>query len=133
MIDIENDVFSAVAVPVRERYNAYVTGEYVDAPPRFPAVSVFQIDSSVIQRRRTLNMENAASVAFEVNVYDNTTGYKKQKAKEIMASVDEIMAHLGFVRTMCSPTSNLADATIYRMTARYEAAVDEDLVVYQNP
>lgn len=132
MIDIENDIFSAVAVPIREKYNAYVTGEYVDAPPRFPAVTVFQIDNSVIESRRTLIVENAASVPFEVNVYDNTTGYKKQKVKEIMASVDKIMERLGFVRTYCAPTPNIADATIYRMTARYKAAVDKDLWVYQN-
>lgn len=108
-----------------------MSGEYVDAPEKFPTVTVFQINSAVIQRMRTLNMENAASVAFEVNVYDNTTGYKKQKVKAILADVDEIMAGLGFARTMCAPTSNLADATIYRMTARYEAAVDADLWTYQ--
>jgi len=108
-----------------------VSGEYVDAPEKFQTVTVFQINSSVMQRMRTLNMENAASVAFEVNAYDNTTGYKKQKVKAIMADIDEIMASLGFARTMCSPTSNLADATIYRMTARYEAAVDTDLLIYQ--
>lgn len=132
MIDIENDIFSAVAVPIREQFKAYVTGEYVDAPTDFPAVTVFQIDNRVIQNRRTLNMENAADMTFEVNVYDNTSGYKKQKVKEIMAAVDTIMARLGFARTMCAPTSNLADATIYRMTARYEGAVDKDLWVYQN-
>lgn len=132
MIDIENDIFSAVALPIREKYNAFVSGEYVDAPTRFPAVTVFQIDSSVIQRMRTLNMENAASVVFEVNVYDNTTGYKKQKVKEIMADVDGIMASYGLARTMCAPAANLADATIYRMTARYEAAVDDDLFTYQS-
>lgn len=104
----------------------------MDAPPRFPAVTLFQIDSSVIQSMRTLNMENAASVAFELNVYDNTTGYKKQKVKDIVAAADEIMASLGFARTMCATTSNLADATIYRMTARYEGAVDQDLMVFEN-
>lgn len=77
-------------------------------------------------------MENAASVAFEVNVYDNTSGYKKQNVKEIMADIDQIMAGLGLERTMCAPTSNLADATIYRMTARYEAAVDAELFIYEN-
>lgn len=103
----------------------------MDAPEKFPTVTVFQINSSVIQRMRTLNMENAAAVAFEVNVYDNTTGYKKQKVKAIIGDIDEIMAGLGFARTMCAPTSNLADATIYRMTARYQAAVDTELLIYQ--
>lgn len=121
-----------MAVPIRDKYKAFVSGEYVDAPEKFPTVTVFQINSSVIQRMRTLNMENAAAVAFEVNVYDNTTGYKKQKVKEIMADVDKIMADLGLTRTMCAPTSNLADATIYRMTARYDAVVDKTLRIYTN-
>ena len=121
-----------MAGPIRRKYNAFVSGEYVDAPTKFPAVTVYQINSSVVRRMRTLNMENAASVAFEVNVYDNTSGYKKQNVKEILADIDQIMAELGFERTMCAPTSNLADATIYRMTARYEAAVDAELFIYEN-
>ena len=104
----------------------------MDKPTRFPAVTIFQIDNSVMPKYRTLEMENAASVAFEVNVFDNTSGYKKQKAKDVMEDIDTIMARLGFLRIMCSPTPNLVDATIYRLTARYTAAVDQELWIYSN-
>lgn len=125
-------MFSAVAVPIRQKHSANVIGEYVDAPTSFPAVTIFQIDNSIVPGMRTVNIENAVDVSFEVNVYDNTSGYKKQKAKEVMADIDEIMSELGFTRTMYSPTSNIADASIYRLTARYEASVDSDLWIYQS-
>lgn len=79
---------------------------------------------------RTLRIENAASVLYEVNVYSNKIGYKKAEAQEIMSFIDEILAKLGFTRTMLNPLPNLADATIYRLTARYEAVVDKDNWIY---
>lgn len=56
---------------------------------------------------------------YEVNVFSNKTGYKKSEAKAIMDTIDDQFAALGFTRTMCNPVSNLQDATIYRIVARY--------------
>lgn len=133
-------MFSAVAIQLREKYgkdasgkwNIFVSGEYVDAPAKFPAATIEEINNSVYKRMSTLNIENAANVLYEVNVYSNKVGYKKAEAQEIMEFIDNIMSGLGFTRTMCNPLPNLADATIYRLTARYEAVVDKDLWIYQN-
>lgn len=129
-----------MATPLREKYGKdandkwkiFVSGEYVDAPAKFPAVTIEEVNNSVYQRMRTLNIENAASVLYEVNVFSNKIGYKKAEAQEIMSFIDEIMSGLGFTRTMCNPLPNLADATIYRLTARYEAVVDKDHWIYTN-
>lgn len=139
MIDIENQIFSAVAVPLREKYgkdskgqyNIWVSGESTDVPARFPAVTIEERDNYVYTRASTTNIENAANVMYEVNVYTNRVGYKKQDAQEIMSFIDEIMADLKFTRTMMQPIDNLSDATIYRMVARYEATVDTDFMIYQ--
>lgn len=64
---------------------------------------------------------------YEVNVYTNSIGYKKLDAYKIMETVDQVMTgqietegrRLGFYRSMCSPIPNLADATIFRLTAQY--------------
>ena len=64
---------------------------------------------------------------YEVNVYTNRVGYKKLDAYEIMETIDQVMTgqvetegrRLGFYRSMCSPIPNLADATIFRLTAQY--------------
>lgn len=133
MIDLENDIFGLVATPLREKFpGIWVSGEYTSSPAKFPAVTIEEMDNSVYQKMRTIHIENAASVLYEVNIYSNKIGYKKAEAQEIMSFIDDILAGLGFTRTMCNPLPNLADATIYRLTARYEAVIDKDNWIYTN-
>lgn len=122
-----------VATPLRAKFpGIWVSGEYVDAPAKFPAVTIEEVNNSVYQKMRTVHIENAASVLYEINIYSNKIGYKKSEAQEIMSFIDDILAGLGFTRTMCNPLPNLADATIYRLTARYEAVIDKDNWIYTN-
>ena len=135
MIDIENQVFSVVAGTLRNTYNGiFVSGEMTDTPARFPAVTIVESDNSVLQRMSTYApyIENAASLMYEVNVFTNTIGYKKSEAKDIMESIDQEFSKLGFTRTMCNPVSNLQDATIYRVVARYQGVVDTFHRIYTN-
>lgn len=140
MIDIEPDVFAAVAVPLREKYGKdqngqwkiWVSGESTNIPAKYPySVIIEEKDNYVYTRASTTRIENAANVMYEVNVYTNRVGYKKQDAQEIMSFIDEIMAGMKFTRTMMQPIDNLSDATIYRMVARYKATVDTDFMIYQ--
>ncbi len=131
MIDIEFLVFNRVALRLRDRFpGIFVSGEYTASPASFPATTIEQADNSVYQKMRTRVIENAAQVMFEVNVYSNKDGYKKMEAKEIMRVIDEEFADMGFTRTLCDSIPNLQDSTIYRMTARYEAVVDQDFWIY---
>ena len=132
MISIESIVFSQVAEALRVAFpGIFVSGEYVDTPAKFPAVTIVEEDNAVVQRMRTTNIENAATLMYEVNVYTNTVGYKKSEAKDIMEAIDDEFSKLGFARTMCNPISNLSDATIYRIVARYTASIDRDVLVYR--
>ena len=131
MIDPENIVFSTVANALREKFDIFVSGEYVDIPVSFPAVTIVQSDNSIVQRMRTTSIENAALILMEVNVYTNTVGYKKSEAKDILEVVDNEFAKMGFARILCNPVANLSDATIYRIVARYQASIDKDLWVYR--
>ena len=116
MIDVESLIFSQVAEALRVAFpGIFVSGEYVDTPAKFPAVTIVESDNAIVQRMRTVN----------------TVGYKKSEAKDIMEAVDGEFSKLGFARTMCNPISNLSDATIYRMVARYTATVAKDLWVYR--
>lgn len=133
MIDVESIVFSSIATALRERYpGIWVAGEYTDIPASFPAVTIVESSNSIVQRMRTNNIENAVSLMYEVNVYTNTVGTKRAEAKKLMADIDELFMRLGFARILCNPIANLRDAAIYRMVARYEAAVDKELWVYRN-
>lgn len=126
MIDIENFIFDKVAAVLREQFpGIYVTGEYIDAPPRFPAVSIVQESNSVNSRGMTFEkIENAADVMFAVNVYDNTVGFKKSVVKDIVNALNSVFDGMGFRRSVANPISNLQDATIYRMNVRYSGTVE---------
>lgn len=133
MIDIESFIFSPIAAVLRSTYSGIdVSSEYTDTPARFPAVTIVEASNVVLRRMSTLRIENAAQLMFETNVFSNRTVGAKLQARDIMETVDAEFEKLGFVRTMMSPTPNLADATIYRITARYEAVVDPDFWVYQS-
>lgn len=124
MIDIENDVFSVVATAVRTEYpNAYVTGEYDDSPASFPAVTIVEADNYIYKRMRSENIENAAEVVFEVNIYSDRVAGRKSEAKAIANLVDDTLTSRGFTRMMKTQAPNLANAKVYRIVARYKAIV----------
>ncbi len=133
MIDIENEVFSSVAAEVRATHpSIYMVGEYVKTPPKFPCVSLVEVDNQTYQQTEDSgSVENHASVMYEVNVYSNKTVGKKSECKAIAALIDERMLALGFTRTMLQPIPNLDDATIYRMVGRYSAVISKDKVIYR--
>jgi hypothetical protein len=133
MIDIENEVFNSVATELRIKYpDIYVVGEYVRTPPRFPCVSLVEMDNQSYQRTEDSgSSENHVSVMYEVNVYSNKTVGKKAECKAIAALIDERMLALGFARTMLQPIPNLDDATIYRMVGRYSAIISKDKLLFR--
>ena len=133
MIDFENDIFNTVATVVRARYpDIYMVGEYVKTPPKFPCVSLVEMDNQSYQRTEDSgSSENHASIMYEVNIYSNKTVGKKAECKEIAAAIDERMLALGFARTMLQPIPNLDDATIYRMVGRYSAIISKNKVIYR--
>ena len=133
MIDYENEIFNTVATAVRAKYpDIYMVGEYVKTPPRFPCVSLVEMDNQSYQRTEDSgSSENHVSVMYEVNVYSNKAVGKKLECKEIAAVIDEQMLALGFARTMLQPIPNLDDATIYRMVGRYSAIISKDKKIFR--
>ena len=131
MIDIENAVFNRVVVRVQEAFpDIFMTGEYVNSPASFPAVSLVETDNST--RTETIDSgsnENHANVMYEVNVYSNKETGKKSECKANIALIDEEMLAMGFSRSTLTPVPNEYDSTIYRMVARYRAVVSSDLKI----
>jgi hypothetical protein len=128
MIDIEPMVFEAVRNAVSP---VMCSPTYQDRSKVFPLVTVEEYDNSVYEKTQDSgNYENHAKLLYEVNVYSNLTSGKKAQAKEIMKKVDVVMAKMGFVRSYCSPTPNLSDSNVYRITARYKAIADKEQNIY---
>lgn len=133
MIDCENEIFNIVAQAVRAAYpSIYMTGEYVKSPPKFPCVSLVEMDNSNNSKTQTSSEnENHADIMYQLDVYSNKSSGKKSECKAIAALVDSEMAALGFSRTMLQPIPNMDDATIYRMTGRYVATISKNKTIYR--
>lgn len=133
MIDIENDVFNAVATALRKKYpDIYVVGEYVKTKPKFPCVSLMEMDNSAYQRTEDSGSSaNHRSVMYEANVFSNKTKGAKAECKDIAKTIDDVMLSLGFTCTMFQPFPNMNDATIYRMVGRYSGVVSKDKVIFR--
>ena len=133
MIDIENEVFNRVATRVREQFpDIFMTGEYVNSPSSFPAVSLVEMDNSILESTSDSGSnENHANVMYEVNVYSNKTTGKKTECKSIIALIDTEMTAMGFVRSTLTPVQNEYDSTIYRMVGRYRAAVSTNYEIFR--
>ena len=132
MIDVESDIFSLISTALRAAYDdIYVTGEYVSQPPIFPAVFIVEMENSVYQPGRdSSGIENFANVMYQIDVYSNLSRGKKAQARTIIGMIDVLMAVKGFTRTFMNPVQNMNDPTIYRITARYQAVVGKDKVIY---
>ena len=133
MINVENEIFSIIENAVRKVYpDSYIIGEYVKSPPKFPCISLVEMDNSVYTRTQTdSSVENHAELMYELNVYSNKKSGKKSECKAIATLIDNELATLGFSRTMLQPIPNMDDATIYRITGRYTAVVSKDKAIYR--
>lgn len=133
MVDIEDEVFDRVATALLEAEpGVFVTSTYVQAPASFPAASLIQANSSTDTRRLdSTGMERATMLTFELNVYSNLRTGARRQAKRLAETADRVMVGLGFNRTMMSRMDNPADSSIYRITARYYASVDDSETIYR--
>ena len=120
MIDIENEVVTRIENAVGNR--ASVSSVYVNKPSSFPHISITMSDNYMSHLDNS-DMEKYSTCMFEVNVYANDH-IAKLTAKGLMQTIDGVMYQMNMTRLSCTPTPNLEDATIYRITARYRCETD---------
>ena len=133
MIDVESTIFDRVAAAFDAAYpDGARYGEETTSPPRFPCLTLVQIDNYTYEPSLdAAHREHAAWLVYEVNVYSNKTYGAKQECKDVMQLVDGQMQSLNFVRLFCNPSKN-ADKKYFRMTARYRAVISETLTLYRS-
>lgn len=126
MVDIEATVFTKIATALRKEFTGiFVTGEYVNAPAKFPFVSIVEADNYTDSRfLDTADQERYARLMYEVNVYSNKEGTKKSECRKILNFIDQMLYGMDFTRISMNPVPNLEDAKIYRLNARYEVVSD---------
>lgn len=130
MVDIESQIFTALAEEIRKKFKgAMVSGEYVAAPSKFPYVSIVEQDNYISpENMDTSDEERFASVLYEVNVYSNKVSGKKTECRKIMELVDRMLYRMNFTRISMTPVPNMENATIYRLVARYTAKTDGNTI-----
>lgn len=128
MIDKENEVFTRVKEKIVAEYpNADVDSSYQPTPSTFPHVSLYMSDAFTPANLRDSSvLPKFVSMMFEAQVYSNKTSKKKQEAKKIMGIIVDTMAEMNFRLSILTPVPNLNDASIYRLTARFEGMADND-------
>ena len=119
-------IFDPIATALREQFDGiYVTGEYVDAPPQFPAVSIIEADNYLdTEKISSKANEEYSIVMYEVEVFTNLQSGKQMQAREILEFIDAILYDLNFIRLSAMPVPNMANTSIYRLVARYRAETD---------
>ena len=116
-------IHTAVAAAIHTPYPAaMVYPESVSSPAAFPCVTILEIDNAETARSLS-NTENAANVAFQIDVYSNKAVGNTTERLAIAAIVDTAMRTMGYHRTMINTESPNIDITIKRLTARYAALV----------
>lgn len=130
MIDIEKMVYTPIAEALRERFKGIeVSGAYVNAPAKFPYVSIVEQDNYMsVNRLDSSDREKFATVMYEVNVYSNKSASKRAVCREIMGVIDEMLYKRNFIRLSMSPVPNMENGTIYRLVARYRAETDGETI-----
>lgn len=125
MIDIENQIYTPIAKALRNKFSGIiVSGEYINAPPDFPYVSIVEQDNYTTQAHMDSGSVEFSTLMYEVNVYSNKSVGKKATCREIITFIDNLMYSKNFRRISLSPVPNMENATIYRLVARYKAETD---------
>lgn len=122
MIDIESKVVNRVIDAIGNR--AEVSSIYVNSPSSFPYISIIESDNYMSYLDN--GDEKYATLMYEVNVYANDD-LKKSTARNLLKILDKEMYAMNFTRISMTPVPNMEDATIYRLTARYECVTDGTL------
>lgn len=133
MIDVEVDLFDELARAILEEYpDAFVSSEYVEAPPQFPAISIIETNNVTNENTEDSSGEEVMSaLTYTVNVYSNSQSNAKQECKAISKVIDTRMRQCNMTRIMSSVVDNVRDPSVYRMIARYTGLVDRNLVMYR--
>lgn len=129
MIDVEADVFNRVYESVAPLVPAgCFKSVFVPNPAKFPFATLMEIDNITDKKNRSTAMdEDYAIVTYEANVYATD----KYGCRALMNALDSAMTNLGFMRLSMQHVPNLADNTLFRYTARYQAVADENKVIYR--
>lgn len=133
MIDFESALFDELYEEIIvDAPNAYITGERVSTPAKFPCISIVEIDNATFRNSLVSEREDRdIAVTYEVGIYSNKTSTKKSECKKLAGIIDKALSKRNFTRMSFIPVPNATDPSIYRMVGRYRAVISKDFLIYR--
>lgn len=133
MFNIQREIFTAIANEVLASYpSCRITNAFVYAPAEFPCVAIVLSDDYVTQNTTdSSKADNYRDVTVTVDVYSNKADGKKTEAETIAQIVIDTLSPLNFEMRSCRPSSNINNASNYRITATFTATVDSNGIIYK--
>ena len=129
MIDYEIQIFNAVYPDIAPlcAKNRFISCP-VSSLTAFPTVSLVEMANTTVRNRQSSSMEeNYARIAYQLDVYAQS----KKECKEVYAAADNAMMKHGFTRFSGSFIDYPENTKLFRYTARYEAEIDKNGVIYR--
>ena len=127
MIDIYDEVYSAVAKELRDKFSGiFVTGDEETFPPKkLPCVAIIYADNYFSRDRKDSSLtEKYSNITLDVRVYSSREAGKRKQARDIAQVADQALFRLNFTRDSFAPQTSLANGTIFWTAARYIAETD---------
>jgi hypothetical protein len=130
MLEFSNEIFNTVATSLRSIFtDIQVVGEYVEAPAKFPTVTLDEIQN--IPTHLDSAVENKyARVVYRTQVYCNGVG-KRAKAREIFNEVDKTLMGIGLTMKSYTTTPAIYNSEVYCITATHEGVIGADGTIYR--
>ena len=132
MIDFSNEIFNKVAVNLRSLYGGIqVVGEYVETPARFPTVTFDEI-RNIPTHLDSATENKYANVVYRSQIFCNSESGKRQQAREILKSLDEMLMGMGLYMKTYTTTPAVYNSEIYCITVTHEGVIGADGTIYRN-
>lgn len=131
MIDHANEIFHWLSERITsEHSNADVKGEYVETPAKLPCVSVEETENLPVYLDSATNAKYAR-IRYRVQIFSNRSGGRRAEARAIYKTVDEWMQEHNLICKSMTTTPTVYHASVYQITATYEAIVDANGTIYR--
>lgn len=127
MIDVENYVIDKVAQSIAdETPPVQVYSSHVRTPSVFPCVMIYESSNTTYEGTRTADgVERHAEVRYTIEICTNDATGKKENAKRLMRTIDDVMQGMGFFRASRQYTFGTNESSIFVALTTYRGLVGE--------
>lgn len=130
MIDVANEIFTAVAATVREQHpSVSVIGENVKTPASFPCVAMDET-FNVSAHADSSYEDKFSAVTYRVQVFSAGDG-KRSEARSVFKTVSDAFRGLNLICKTYTTTPDVYNSSVYQITATFEGHVRQDGMIFR--